>query len=40
MHRLGKEGLRDLGFDVPVGKITASPVHGFIQSRVSAAFYI
>ena len=23
MDRLGKEGLRDLGFDVPVGKITA-----------------
>ena len=38
--RLGKEGLRDLGFDVPVGRINCSPVHGFIQSRVSAAFYI
>ena len=23
MDRLGKEGLHDLGFDVPVGKITA-----------------
>ena len=27
--RLGKEGLRDLGFDVPVGKITA---HQFMAS--------
>ena len=30
--RLGRERLRDLGFEVPV--------HGFIQSGVSAAFYI
>ena len=27
--RLGKEGLRDLGFDVPVGKVTA---HQFMAS--------
>ena len=29
VDRLGKEGLRDLGFDVPVGKIT---VHQFMAS--------
>ena len=29
VDRVGKEGLRDLGFDVPVGKITA---HQFMAS--------
>ena len=29
VNRLGKEGLRDLGFDVPVGQITA---HQFMAS--------